>query len=302
MKTIEKYLLLVLSVAMTLACTKNDFSENDNSFKIFVNTLDTKTTNNGMSTIWSSGDRIMVSYALTGSQDYINAGRFNLSNEATGEFKPHRSAPSLSDGSYYDWYVFYPFNSQHTVTNSAGQTIGCLSSQSQTQIGNNTMGHLAGSNFPLYGSVKNIAATDYPNIKLKNVASVIEFSITNKLSKQISISKISLEIPETNIVGNFNIDYSSEPVSLTPTMDSMVSSSVTLNVTNGAMLEPDGVGKFYIGIAPVTVPEGLPLLVNIYVTDGTNEADDMLEKEITESLEFKSGTINTLNLNFTRIF
>ena len=75
-------------------------------FEIVASTVDTKTANDGMSTLWVAGDQINVFHALGESTDYVNDGAFTVSDVEAGVFTG-TIEEVLDVEEEYDWYVLY---------------------------------------------------------------------------------------------------------------------------------------------------------------------------------------------------
>ena len=151
---------LMLAAAFTLTnCTKeieNPAQESESlgvPFEIIANTVDTKTVNDGVHTLWATGDQINVFHALGDGTDYVNDGAFTVSDVEAGRFTG-TVAEQLDPEEEYGWYVMYPYNNKVTTpgTQTAGFTyIGY--STGLNQKGYNSMASLKGSVCPLYISL-----------------------------------------------------------------------------------------------------------------------------------------------------
>ena len=254
-----------------------------------------------MSTKWNSGDRIMVYYAESGTTDYtkLNRGRLDCTDPEKGIFEGDLPATFTEDKTY-DWYVFYPFNSNIKVTQTNGITIGCSNTGSQAQNGNDSMAHIAGTSFPLYGSVKDVPYNEYPRINMKNVASLIEYKVTNTLDKDVSITGLDIETSE-NIVGTWYVDYSGEEPKVTKFQE-MVSKTAILKVTNASALKKGESACYYVGIAPTTIGMFNPISVVAHISDGSNTADQTFAYMPESDIVFNAGKIKTIELSITQIF
>lgn len=302
------YIAIVIGLASILSCSKDSIYSNEpessETFRIYVPLLQTKTINDGFSTKWAAGDRLLIHYAISGTKDYIKAGRFDIEDAETGMAKPYSTTPiELDENTSYDWYAFFRYDSNVSPDGGTkSNIIGCKPTGSQTQSGNNSMSHLSGLNtsnnaFPLYGSVKNVPGTEYPTIQMKNVASLVEYKVTNTIDKDIIITSITLASQE-NIVGYCNIAYDSEEPVITPTNASNTS---ILNVTDGIPIAKGQSSCFYAGIFPCTMPSGIQLMVTVNVKDvDGNVGEQIFTLTPSENIYFKSGKIKTFELNFNK--
>lgn len=301
MRFVTEALMLGVIISIS-ACSKDDNTAyiRQAEFEIYANVPQTKTLNDNMSTKWADNDGIIVYHAVAGSTTYVKDGKFTLENTDKGKFTGTLKE-ELEESSNYDWYVFYPFNSNHKPNQSYSQPIGCAYNAAQTQMGNNSMAHLAGSNFPLYGSAKSVSATDYPHISMRNVASLIEYKVKNELGKSITVKSIIFTSPE-NVVGRYRVNYLEDEATTTPYSASMVSKTATLNITDGAEIATGNEALFYVGINPSIVVAGSTLSVVVNVTDGTNEESQQFDLVVDSDIKFASGSIKTFELKFTKSF
>lgn len=311
MRTRLFYYAVITAICSCLigSCSKDVIPNNKPSssepFRIYVPLLQTKTINDGFSTKWVTGDRLAIHYAITGTKDYVKAGRFNIIDAETGMAEPNSSAPTLDENTSYDWYAFFRYDS-NINPGSGGKAliIGCNPTGSQSQSGNDNMSHLSGLNsssnaFPLFGSVKNVPGTEYPTIQMKNVASLVEYKVTNTIDKDIVITDITLESQES-IVGYCNVAYDSEEPVITPTNASNTS---VLNITDGSPIAKDRSACFYAGIFPCTMKSGSQIKVTVKVKDTDNNVDEQaFTLTLSEDIYFRSGKIKTLELKFNQQF
>lgn len=294
-----------LFAILIVACNKIEPVEEANinlDYSVIVDCAMTKTVNNGMSTIWKANDKLSVFHTISGQDNYVKDGVFKIEDPASNEFKGTLNEELLKDQTY-DWYLFYPNNSNLSVPNNTtySREIGCMSTRVQTQDGNNNMSHLAGANFPLYAIIKDNPADKYPSAHMKNVASVIEFEVKNETSRNFQVTSITFSAPSP-IIGSFAIDFSEEPLKFSVLGANAVSSDATLNVTNGASIASNQAGLFYIGIKPITIESGEEIAVIVHVTSDGIEDQQMFVLEIEQPLSLLSGNIETFELHYNHIF
>lgn len=299
----KKTLIFTLAIVLAAGCTKEKSAgDTASAFKLFLSTVDTKTTNDGLSTKWVNGDQLMVYHAVAGTTDYVKdgsgntAGKFTITDADKGEATP-TTAPTLSEGSY-DWYVFYRFNRNNTVTKSQAQIISQAPGASSVQEGNSSMAHLAGTMFPLCGIARNVKSTDNPTVHMKNVVSVVEFKIKSGF-ESMQVKKIEMSVPE-NIVGSFFIDYSQDTPVLTPNGTS-VDNQAVLDINNGENILSGENATFYLCIAPFTLKSGETMVITVTVSDGVNEGSQSFNYLAPEDIDFKSGKIRPLEFTINSI-
>lgn len=267
-------------------------------FEIIATPVQTRTENDGMDTKWVADDAINVFHAEEGTTAYVSDGEFTIEDVSTNRFKGTVSE-TLDADKKYDWYMFYPYSSHITTpanTGSGYTVVGSRNTGNQTQVGNNSMAHIAGPNYPLIGVISSVASTEIPSVSVNQVCSFIEFTVTNNSSEELVVSNILFTASE-DIVGTYYINFvDPENVVFTPSKNTdgsfvYASEKASLNVTDGAALAEGESAKFYIGIKPFTVSTGtLKVAVNGY------------EKElnITKSTSFSAGKIKKINFNYDK--
>ena len=287
---------LMLAAALSLTnCTKNEEAnftpEVKPSFELFAN-LESRTTNDGMSTKWANGDKINVFHAEVNTANYKNDGSFST-EDATGLFKGTLAGELTA--ATYDWYAIYPY--VELVTTPANTTsgyvyIGGRSDTPQLQDGNNSTAHIAGKNYPLVGVAKGVAASEKPAITMSHISSLVEFNVTNKLTEDITVTSIALKALE-DIVGTYYIDFTGETIDYTP--GDYVSQTATLNVSNGTAIKPGESAKFYMAIKP-TEFDGDNILITINASTANGKGVMEIEKEVETA--FYAGKMKTLKIGF----
>ena len=234
----KNYILsgLMLIAALSLAsCAKEQFVEQPAEkagvpFEIVAG-VDTKTTTADGTTInWADGDKLNVFHAPAGTTTYSSNDEFTFTsgNSFSG---------TLKDGALtadaYDWYALYPY--YYSIATPANTSNGyTVLKDSQTQSGNNSKAHLAGSNFPLYGKVLNVAKDTKPSITVQQALSVIRVKVKNTTSKPLTVETVSFGSPQF-IAGNFFIDFSGDVPGFTQ-YGTSGKNTVTLTVNGGTAL------------------------------------------------------------------
>lgn len=308
-KTYIAALLLAAACMLTASCSKDSVNDNapqaQEPFHIFasISGLETKTINDGMSTRWLVGDRLNLHYAVSGTTDYVSAGRFDIKDASTGRAEIFNgTAPVLDGNTKYDWYAFCRYNSNNSpVKTKMAVYIGCKNTGTQTQNGNDNMAHIFGANsnnnfFPLYGCVKGVLGSEFPTIIMKNVASLAEYKVTNSLDKDITITGITLE-GANPFVGSVYVNYEQEEAVVTP---GITSNSAVLNVSEGTAIAPGASACFYAGVIPGE-QASLTVTVNVKDADGT-AGSQVFTLTPAEPVIFRSGKIKTLALPFSQAF
>ena len=288
-------------------CTKNEevnpVVETKGDFAIYAST-ETRTANDGFNTVWSTGDDLGVFHAVTDGTTYTKDGQFKLEDVETGQFLGNVNG-ALDPEEEYDWYAMYPYSSYvpgPANTGSGYMTIGCSASATQTQTGNNSMAHVAGKNYPLVGKAYAVSANAAPALAMKNVATLLEFEVTNSLEEAITVSNIKFTAPSA-LVGTFYIDFTDiDNIEVESSGSGYTSKAATLIVKNGEAIEAGESAKFYLPVAPFTANANAKLSIEVNVTSG--EKVGMLAKEITLANEtaFNAGKIRNIKVNYDAEF
>ncbi len=304
----KKYLYTGVALAMALSlgsCNKEIDNPNETPisvkggipFEVIANPVETRTTNDGMETKWSAEDGINVFHAVAGSTEYVSDGEFTIAaaDLETNTFKGEVSEELTGDA--YDWYLFYPYD-EH-LTTPANETfytpIGSQKSGAQTQNGNDSMAHLAGENYPLFGKIAGVTAGTIPSFSVNQGSSFIEVTVTNNSESDLTVSEVRFKAPEY-IVGTYYINFSDpENVVYTPSQSGsnvFATETATLNVENGTAITKGGSAKFYLGIKPFAAASGEKLEVSVN--------DYVKVIDLTKATTFSAGKIKKINFNYDK--
>lgn len=292
-------LIVIASMTLTTNCVKSEIeSEVTNPevvdgipFKLILNTIDTKTVNNGLSTIWAAGDEINVFHAVSGESSYVNDGKFTISDVANGVFSGNL-ASALDDGVSYDWYVFYPYSSYITTpanTSAGYSTVAPISAQTQT--GNDSKAHL--TSLPLSGKSTTAPGVSSPSIAMYQMSSVIKVVVTNNTGVAIPVSSVKITAtPDAGhsdiyISGNYYVNFTN-PVAPVYTPAASKSNAVTLNTSYS--IAASSTAAFYVAVKPFSVETGDVLKVKV------NNYEKSLA--VTANKSFAPGDINLFSFNY----
>lgn len=265
-------------------------------FEIVASAPDTKTVNNGMATEWVAGDAINLFHAVTDATTYTNDGSFKITTDGLAEGKFNGTLNgTLANDEEYDWYAFYPYSSYIETpanTGSGYMPVGCKSNEVQTQKGNSSMTHIAGTNYPLAGRAIAVAAGSTPEIIMAHVSSLIEIVVTNTVDTPLTVSSISFTAPE-DIVGTYFINFAGETVSYKGSGDGYVSKTAVLEVKNGTALAKGESAKFYLAVKPFEAAVD---------TELTLDVNGCVKKiELASNVKFNAGKIKTLNFDYDKV-
>lgn len=295
----KRILSLGLMCAAALALTNCDKQSTEpqlptegTPFEIIASTVDTKTTNDGLKTVWAANDALNVFRAEAGDSDYGSNYKFTFTgsdNKFTSELTP------ASEGSY-DWYALYPYSDKvgtPAATESGWIYVG--QSKGATQKENNNTEHLCGTLCPLYGVIKNVSADATVAIKMHHLTSVVKIGVTNTNDTPLKVNTIVFTATE-DIVGTFYVNFV-DPSNITFTSSSTSTTnytfpSATLNVTNGEEIAKNETAYFYIPIKPITAASGSTLKISV----------NGYEKSLTmpRDIIFKAGEIKEVAFNYDK--
>lgn len=300
----KKILTMGLMCAATLAftnCDKQDVEPQvpaeKTPFTIIASAVDTKTTNDGLKTVWAENDALNVFHAVAGTTDYGTNDKFTFTG-ADNKFNGNLAA-SLEAGKSYDWYALYPVNTnpKYVLTTPAGAKngdgwayIGHKGGANQNKY--NSKEHLCSTLCPLYGVAKSVPANAAVSITMKHIASVVKIVVTNQNETPLTISTVTFTAPE-DIVGSYFMNFTDpENVLCTKSGDGYVSSTATLNVAGGTELAKGASAELYIPIKPFAATSGQKLSISV----------NGYSKEVTldKNIEFQAGHIVPVNFKYDK--
>lgn len=298
----KKFILSLGLVAMMLNLTNcaqyddvNSTVEPQGDFEIYASV--SRTTNDGLNTVWATGDNLTVIHAVTDATTYKNDGEFKLESVATGRFLGTLNG-TLDVEEEYDWYATYPYSSFITTPNSTNgyQYIGGRSDAKQTQTGNNSMAHIAGKNYPMVGKAYAVPAGTAPSIKMQHVSSLVEFEIVNKLNEAITVSEIQFTAPES-LVGTFYVNFA-DIENISCSNATYTANTATLAVANGDEIAAGASAKFYMGIKPFTAAAGKELSIVVSASSNTGLGTHEKKITLTSDVKFTAGKIKNVKVNY----
>ncbi len=302
MKKIFAMGLMLAALALTNCAKNNEVAVvEENTINLYAN-VDARTTNDGLSTAWASGDALTVFYAVNGTTTYSANQKFTTADAAASHFTGNAT---LAADTNYDWFAFYPYTSYMTdPIGSAGyMELGSnkAANFAQTQKGNNSMAHIAGAYFPLVGKVLNVASDEAPVLTMSHASSLIEFEVTNTLDTDLYINSIVFTSSE-DINGTYYYNWAGDALVLKNSGASYVSATATLNVSNGEAIAAGAKATFYLAVKPHTVAAGKTLSITVNANNGTNNG--FFEKSITTTAAttFSAGAIKTIPVNYNAEF
>jgi len=292
---------LGMMVAATLSLTNcnKEYVETvlpaSDEFTINAGFIDTKTANDGMNTTWSKGDTVAVFHAVAGTTDYVLDGKF-VTSEGDGNFTG-TLASALDPSKSYDWYMLFPYN-EKLKTPAADTVYSYIGNRKSglIQTGNDSMAHVCGKSFTLVGKTSGVAAATVPALQMKNIASLAAIKVTNSTSSAFTVTKVTLDAVDEDIVGSYFVNYSDiDNVVLTPSTG-YVSTTSIVTVDKGEEIAAGASAIFYAAVKPYTAAAGKTIKVKVEAKVGTNDCSYEKEFSISSPVTFSAGKIKTINL------
>lgn len=296
MKINSSIFTLALTSVLAIAGCTEQLGDNSSAinggvpFSFSASHSDSKTSIEGLQTVWDEDDNVNLFHAEAGSTSYVNDNAFVITSQnlSTNTFTGTLAA-AIEEGKAYDWYVFYPYSEYNKTPagtakeNSAYITVG---GTSQIQIGNNSLAHLSGKSCPLFGVAKSVAASSKLSLTMKHLTSIVEVKVSNNSGAPVKVNSVAFTASE-DIVGTYYVNYSNpEDVKYASTGDSYVSETASLSVNSGEEIANGATATFYIAIKPFTAPAGSELKVSV-------NGDEQIYP-ITSDVTFNPGKIKTV--------
>lgn len=296
MKINSSIFTLALTSVLAIAGCTEQLGDNSSAinggvpFSFSASHSDSKTSIEGLQTVWDADDDVNLFHAEAGSTSYVNDNAFVITNQnlSTNTFTGTLAA-AIEEGKAYDWYVFYPYSEYNKTPagtareNSAYITVG---GTSQIQKGNNSLAHLSGRSCPLFGVAKSVAASSKLSLTMKHLTSIVEVKVSNNSGAPVKVNSVAFTASE-DIVGTYYVNYSNpEKVEYASTGDSYVSETASLSVNSGEEIANGATATFYIAIKPFTAPAGSELKVSV-------NGDEQIYP-ITSDVTFNPGKIKTV--------
>ena len=255
-------------------------------FEIVANASLTKTTNNGLSTEWAEGDAVNVFHAVAGTTDYINDGKFTVTDVVAGSFNG-TLASALDPSISYDWYVFYPYTSQIVSPANTSGGYSTVAPFTQSQTGNDSKAHLGGRT--LAGKVTTSAGVAKPTISMNQMAAVIKVVVTNNSGADLPVTQLKFTSP-VNIAGSYYVNFTepTSPVFTDKTGNGSVGTVVTLNTS--VLSATSTTSTYYLAVKPFTAANASTIKVKV------NNYEKSLVLDAAKT--FSAGTIYPISFNY----
>ena len=296
MKINSSIFTLALTSVLAIAGCTEQLGDNSSAinggvpFSFSASHSDSKTSIEGLQTVWDEDDNVNLFHAEAGSTSYVNDNAFVITSQnlSTNTFTGTLAA-AIEEGKAYDWYVFYPYSTYNKTpagTNKDNCSYITVGGISQTQNGNNSLAHLSGKSCPLFGVAKSVPASSKLSLTMKHLTSIVEVKVSNNSGAPVKVNSVAFTASE-DIVGTYYVNYSNpEDVKYDSTGDSYVSETASLSVNSGEEIANGATATFYIAIKPFTAPAGSELKVSV-------NGDEQIYP-ITGDVTFNPGKIKTV--------
>ena len=275
--------------------------------KLVMSTDDTKTTNDGMSTLWAEKDRVGVFFQdVTGG--YVSLGAFNLTGGAgtkSGTFEPASTETEgfakLNTSASYNWYALYPYSGgvkTPASTDDEGGYIYIGQRNGINQDGYNSSAAVCGSNCALYAKKENATVGELTNsVTVKNLTSLVEFELVNQTGQDIIISSVTLTASEP-VVGSFYVDVTGSEPAYISSGDQYVKKEAAVFIQNAGTLANGSSAKAYLPIKPYTQSASEPFKVEVTGSIGGNTGSKEFSSILASGKNvFEAGKVKKIKLN-----
>ena len=252
---------------------------------------DTKTTADGMSTLWAEGDKINLFYGSS----YTSLGEVTIA-DGVGTKQATFQVTDAPSGSV-KWYAIYPYSSK--LETPAEQTASFTyigDTRGLNQDGWDNTGALCGTVCPLYGIAEGTA--EEVNLPMKHLASAIELNITNNTGSEIIVNSVTVTASE-DIIGSYYIAFASGTPDFVPRGDNYVKNAATVNIEDSTLSNGES-GKAYLAVKPYTQSESEAFKVTVNATVGGKAKTAEFELHPTGAqCVFTAGIMKQVNVSIT---
>ena len=281
-------------------------------YQVLVESNETKTiteqgTNGKWSTYWvdaasasqnarSGPDMINLFSKKTGSQDYKSHGKFTYVGNQTFDGNLSGGLEDLGDSN--DWYSIYPFNenSSSAATGiTASVVIGASSANEYTQVQNgaNSMSHLAGDYYPMYGIKNNVAKNKTPKFKMSHLFSIIGLKIQNNTAGPIVVKDVEFLATE-DLVGNFNVNITGDEPTFNKVSTDVVSKTARVELPSPYSVAAGTSVTLYLAVKPFNASnKEITIAINGTASKGNGVSRTV---NMPANIDFQAGKITTVTV------
>lgn len=243
-------------------------------YEVYVNEPGTKTIASGGNTYWVDEATALANGLDKDAVDRVTIYTMNTEEGSDSKYTCHGKYTYAGNkrfvgdllheklGETNNWYCFYPYNSSAAGKESISETFifGASTSENYTQIqyGENNMNHIAGKNYPMYGTTQE-NNKNAPTFTMGHLSSLVEVKIVNDTRNPVKIEQIELISSTHPIVGEFNVSLDNgNPVVDNPENEKQSNIAILKLGENasGAVISAGTDSKpteasFYLAVAPV---------------------------------------------------
>lgn len=259
-----------------------------------------KTVNDDLNTKWAANDGVNLFHSTSGTKDYVSDGEFGISAKHLSSNRFSGSlGGALTPGQNYDWYIFYPYDRALSSPENSSRAAFALGSEinvKQVQSGNDSKAHLAGKNFPMFGTVSNLQSDVVPAVTMSQLAGVVEVEVTNVLEDDITVIGIDFVAGE-DIVGRYYIGRTDSGITYEP-VTGAVSDIAGLSVTGGSPLQKFQSARFYLGVKPFVARSGSSLTVKVWTSSSKGQGLHTEGVNLSKDIAFSAGKIKTVKVAY----
>ena len=286
------FIIGIVTVLFSLvSCNKEDsFTQNENDiitksipFEVIASTPDTKTTID-VDTWKMTWDENDILYAVTTDEEWGKPYEEDNKAATVAEFKfdgsKFSTTSEISDGTH-TFNFLYTNGKSKSYHRGAATTYQLFSSQ--TMDANNPTKNI--KNYDgLAGQVQVKTPTDFTNVSMKHLFTLMKVTLKNKTGKEINVKDFTFSASGSpSLAGVFNVTFGA-----TPSIDINKSSSSSINVeiTNGT-IEAEKEMPVYFIMAPLENYNGE---ITFAVTDSDNNV--YTKSNTISNLTFEAGAYN----------
>ena len=297
--------LMMAAIVALVSCQPKETYSETLTMTITASSDLTKTSNDGLSTLWAEGDQLHVFYldpSVASHASYVKAGVFTLSEGVGSKSGTFTGEVASTPSAATTWYAIYTGSSSAaplTPAASAAQDgfIYLGRSNGINQSSYDDMSAVSGSHCPMFGCAANVPANSSPAFSMKQMASVVEFKIVNNTGGTLIVNSLELNEFE-DIAGQFYADVTgSEPVFVA--VDGKAIKNPVVNITKPTEINNGGSAKIYMPLKPFkhAPVAGMTVKISGSVNGNSGSKSISLNPSTDAQSTFAAGKIKTVTVN-----
>jgi len=253
-------------------------------FELLADTPTTKTTIDAdtWEMDWEDGD---ILYAVTTDEEWGKA--YKDDNEGTtiadftysgGKFS---TSKEISNGDHTFNFLYTANASQRSYHRGASTSFSLASAQNEDASDPTAALKL---NDVLAGTVKTTTPTEFVNVPMNHLFTLMKVTLKNKTGKDITVNSFEMSAPDADLAGIFKVAFGDTP---SISLKQSGKSSVSVSITNGAVATGGEIPVFFV-IAPLASYSG-DITFTVTDTDGNTYTKTNTVSGVT----FEAGKYNT---------